>query len=450
MRSFAARLTVRFAVLVTSTLVFVLALGGWMLEHQMLHGLDTMHDVEGDELSEMIGNDLDLSASDIDARIRRDADIDSALFFIQVQNLAGEVMFRSDNLGSIVLPESPAGVTRWTTVIPGLSSVRIARFRHGPWRITVASALSPGQRVFDDYLRVSAILVVGVAILSIGLGYGFSRAVLSPVRAIESTARRIRADRLDERVPVPSGRDELASLATLLNQMFDRLQLSFTQVRRFTADASHELKTPLALVRLGAEKLRPRLATDAEGLAVLDDLLEEIDGLHQIIESLLFLSKAEGGAIELPRKEIDLRAFLAGFAEDAQALAEDRGGTFRIARDESGVVRGDPTLLRQLLFNLVSNALNASSAAAIELHSYQSEGYRRIEITDDGPGLPEDRLEAVFGRFVRYQATNPGRPGHGLGLAICRGIVELHGGRIRAENRGDGRSGLRVITELPV
>jgi len=293
-------------------------------------------------------------------------------------------------------------------------------------------------------------LVVGIMLVSVGLGYGFSRVTLLPVRAIEQTARRIGADNLRERIPVSAAGDELASLTRLLNQMFDRLESSFEQVRRFTADASHELKTPLALIRLNAERLRARVAHGPEAAEGLDELLEEVARMNRIIEGLLFIAKADGRALAVALKEHDVSAFLAPFVEDAQVLAEDRGVAFELGRDDAGTMRLDPALMRQLLLNVVGNALNVSSPGGrIALDSAHTEHGWRLTVTDEGPGLPSDQLEKIFERFVRYESPpvpTGNRPhGHGLGLAICRSIAELHGGKIWAENRNDGRSGLRVV-----
>ncbi|HEY0947158.1 MAG TPA: ATP-binding protein [Opitutaceae bacterium] len=450
--SFTARLTLRFAALVTATTAAVLVVGGWLLQRQTVSGLELMHEVEGHELAELLGTEANLAAADIVRRIKYDADSDAALFFIQVHKEDGAVLFRSDNLGGAVLPDLSRAEPHWTTRLPAVGDVRVSEFHSGPWHIQVASPLAPTRRLLRDYVEVSGLLVIGVAVTSLGLGYAFSRYTLRPVRAIEATARRIRADNLSERIPVPAGRDELAALAELLNRMFDRLELSFEQVRRFTADASHELKTPLALMQLNAEKLRSRLAGDAEGTAALEDMLEELGRLHQIIESLLFLSKADAGALALELKALSPQALLAALAEDAQALAEDVGARFALSRNEPGEIRGEPNLLRQLLLNLLSNALAVSPPGSlVTLESYWLDGDKwRFEVADEGPGLPEAQLARVFERFVRFEHGAGGAPrsGHGLGLAICKGIAELHRGSIRAENRRD-RRGLRVIVELP-
>lgn len=449
MSSFTRRLTTRFALLVTATTGAVLVAGGLLLDHQVDHGLDLLHEVEARELGELLGADGSLTPAQVAARLRRDADSDAALFFIQVGRAGGEVVFRSDNLGDTLLPADPTGSGHESLRLPFLGRVRLSSFRTGPWTLVVGSSLGQSERLMREFLQISLGLLVGVGALSLALGYLFSRDTLRPIRAIERTARRIRADNLGERVPV-NGRDEVAALARLLNETFDRLQASFEQVRRFSADASHELKTPLALVRLNAEKLRPRVAGDPEAEAALGDILDELAQLNQVIDRLLFLAKSEGGALRADRRPVELAPWLEAFAEDAGALAEDRGVRFRLGANGAGVFAVEPDLLRQLLLNLVSNAVAVSPpGGAVVLESGPDGPDWVLTVADEGPGLPADQLDRVFGRFVRYErggGTPPSR-GHGLGLAICRAIAELHGGSIRAENVPGGR-GLRVTVRL--
>ncbi|MBA4137868.1 MAG: two-component sensor histidine kinase [Opitutus sp.] len=451
MRSFTARLTLRFALLVTLTTMAVLLAGGLLLDHQVEHGLELLHEIEANELAGLLGADGSLPAAEVEQRIRHDADSDAALFLIQVVGPREQILFRSENLGETLLPAGGAAPRHWTTRLPFLGRVHLSSFQAGPWRVLIGSSLGASERLLQDYVRISLGLVAGVALLSFGLGYAFSRDTLKPIRAIETTARRIRADNLGERIPV-GGRDELASLARLLNETLDRLQASFEQVRRFSADASHELKTPLALVRLNAEKLRPRLAHDAEALAALEDMLEEVTQLNQVIDRLLFIAKSESGALALAKRPLLLAPWLESFAEDAQALAEDRGAKFRLEENRSGEVSADADLLRQLLLNLVTNAVAVSPAGGTVVLASRAEGGRWIfAVTDEGPGLPPEQLARVFERFVRFHrsgAEPPPERGTGLGLAICKAIAELHGGTIRAENRMDAR-GLRVVVELP-
>ncbi len=448
--TFTARLTARFAILVTLTTTAVLLAGGLLLNHQIEHGLELLHDVEAAEIGKLLGNDTRLTADEVEQRIQHDADSDAALFLIQVVAPGEKVVFRSDNLGETILPANGEANRHWTARLPFLGRVHLSSYRSGPWRIVVGSTLAGGERMLSDYIRISLGLVAGVALLSIGLGYAFSRHALRPLRAIEATARKISADNLGQRIPITSC-DELGSLSRLLNETFDRLQTSFEQVRQFSADASHELKTPLALVRLNAEKIRQRVDGQEELRGAVDDILEEIGSLNQIIDRLLFLARSEAGAVPLNRRHVDLAAWVAAFGEDAQALAEDRGAKFQCGENAPGELTIDPDLLRQLLLNLVANAVAVSPAGgAVTLESRPEGEHWVIVISDEGPGLPEEQLARVFERFVRFNRDNtPDAPrGHGLGLAICRAIAELHGGNIRAENRREAR-GLRVIVTLP-
>lgn len=447
--TFTARLTARFAILVTLTTTAVLATGGFLLNHQIEHGLELLHDVEAAEIGKLLGHDTQLSTEEVGQRIQHDADSDAALFLIQVVAPGERIVFRSDNLGETILPANGEAPRHWTTRLPFLGRAHLSSYRVGPWRIMIGSTLAGSERLLRDYIRISLGLVGGVALLSIGLGYAFSRQALRPLRAIEATARKIGADNLGQRIPV-AGHDELASLSHLLNETFDRLQASFEQVRRFSADASHELKTPLALVRLNAEKIRQRVDGQEELRGAVDDILEEIGSLNQIIDRLLFLARSEAGAVPLSRRPIDVAAWVTSFAEDAQALAEDRGAKFHCGENAAGQLAVDPDLLRQLLLNLVANAVAVSPAGgAVTLKSRPDGANWILTVSDEGPGLPEDQLTRVFDRFVRFKRddTNPSR-GHGLGLAICRAIAELHGGSIRAENRREVR-GLRVSVTLP-
>lgn len=452
-RSFTGRIIIQFAVLVTVTVGLVLAIGGWLLSREALNGLDLLNRAEYTEIHDRLGSLPGTPApADVERRIRSHTEIDSALYFFQVRDSSGTPVFRSTNLGTSVLPTLPGGSSGWTGELQGVGAVRISEFQDGPLLVQVASPMQPVRWLLKDYSRVSLYLLAGVALASTGLGWAFARLTLRPVRSIHATANRIRADNLGERIPVPEGRDELAALVGLLNRMFDRLESSFVQAKRFTADASHELKTPLTFLRLNVEKLRREWAEDPGATAAIEEILEELDRLGRIIESLLFLAKAESGTLVLAKTEMRADVFVRDCAEDAMALAEDREARFTVLRADAGTVRCEPTLIRQLLVNLATNALRVSPAGGVvTLESVMGNGRWQLIVSDPGPGLPPAELERVFERFQRYGPTSGKtvlEAGAGLGLAICRSIVTLHGGTIRAENRA-GAGGLRVVADLP-
>ncbi len=451
MKSMTARLTAGYALAVTGAVVVALAAGRWLLEREMIGGLSLLHEAEYREVIQQLGERPDIMPEEeLVRRMREHAVADEHLFFFQVHVESGRVLFRSATLGDTMLPDLPVAVRHWTMNLPPHGRVHTSAFVAGKRHFQIGSRLEPMEVLLAQYTRMSLGLTALMAIASLGLGYGISRVAVRPIRDIERTARRINADNLSERIPVTSDRDEVAELARLLNAMFDRLEASFRQVRQFSADASHELKTPLTLIRLNAERLRTKLADHPAGVAAVEDLLEEITQMNRTIESLLFLAKAESGALVLSREPHDTKKFVASIAEDATVLAGDRGVRLKVARSEPGTVCFDQGLLRQVLLNLVSNAVSVMPGGGeVELRSYFNAGRWLVEVRDEGPGLPPDQLVRLFERFVQLPRPAGAQPGgSGLGLAICRGIARRHGGEVVAANRTD-RAGLLVTVELP-
>ncbi|HLP02290.1 MAG TPA: ATP-binding protein [Opitutaceae bacterium] len=449
-RSFALRLALGYALLTTLTVAVVLVAGRFIVEHQVLHGLDLLNDAEFVELVDRFPAPATVPLDERTLEILREhTAIDSSMYLFQVLAPDGAVLFRSANLGPGVLPQPETLRTHYSTSAVPAGPIRLGNYTSGAVIIQVASPLEQTNEMLAQQTWALLALGVVVALLSIGLGYAFSRLVLQPVRAIEQTAARISAENLSERIPVPHGRDELAELARLLNRMFARLEGAFTQVRRFTAEASHELKTPLALARLHAEKLARAPLPDDQAQQ-LQALLAELQRLQKIIDDLLLLSRTDAGEMPLNRQEQNTAAFIAGFAEDAQALAEDRGLAFVLASNDTVAAPFDSAWLRRVLLNLLANALKVSPAGAtLTLHSTAERGLWCVSLEDEGPGVPPADVERIFERFVQLAGRPSGaNEGAGLGLAIARSIVALHGGRIWAENRSD-RSGLRVTLELP-
>lgn len=453
-KSLTWKTTWRFAGLVTATTMTVLAAGGWLVDRQMRRGLALLHEGEARELLGFLAG-AERTPEAVKARVLRDSEGDAEWFFIQIHDGNGTVLFRSPSLGAAVLPDLGPAMVAQEARLPGVGKVLLSEVREDGWHIQVASPLTAQQLLIDDYIQVSLLLSALAACVALALGYAFARVTLRPVRRIAETARRMSGENLKERVPPGDTKDELAELGGILNQTFDRLEASFAQVSRFAADASHELKTPLSLMRLNAERLRSRLSQRDDEAEELDDLLEALDRTHQVIDRLLFLARADGGALHPAQKAVEVRRLIADFAQDASAILEETGASFVVVSCDDGELRGDETLLRQLLLNLVTNAARVSPrGGSVELKALRGPASWLLTMTDEGPGLPEEGLERIFERFVRVETKGPSSPstasGHGLGLAICRSIVKLHGGTITARNRPDGRGGLCVILELPI
>jgi signal transduction histidine kinase len=449
MRSISTRLAAWYALAATVTLACLFIVGYQLLESYLIHGLDLLNTSEFEQLRARLGPDYrTLSLDVVNQRIRTTTEYASVLFYFDVNIPKRGTVFYSSNLRGRAIPDVPKK-HRYDASIPGIGPLRVAEFILPPFDVTIATSSAQVLKVMDGYVEVCAgLLVAGLAVSTL-IGFALSRLALRPVRLIRETANRIRSDNLSERIPVSGVRDEISELARLLNQMFDRLESSFKQVRRFAAEASHELKTPLSLIRLQAEKL---LVTGNLSPAHEDALqmqLEELARLNRIIEELLFLSRAEARAITLQLKPQDPSRFLHAFAQDARVLAEHHGHSFVLSREGEGLVAFEAQRIRQVLLNLLANALDASpQESVITLGSTFAGGVWRVSVEDQGPGVPPNERERIFERFVRLGDRGSDERGSGLGLAICRSIIGLHHGRIWAEAAG-GAQGLKVLFEIP-
>lgn len=449
MKSIGTRIAALYATAATATLACLFVIGYLLLERQLVHGLDLLIETEFREIDNRLGQDYrTLSPQAIETRIRDITDYASTLFYIDMHIPGKGVIFRSTNLMGHDIPDVPR-VRNYTTEIPEVGEVRAEEFHKMPFEVTIATPLRPVRDVMDSYIKVSMLLVAAMVIISLVIGQGLARFVLWPVRLIRDTAMRIGHDNLSERIPVPDVHDEIADLARLLNDMFDRLETSFHQVRRFTSDASHELKIPLSLISLHAEKMLVDGRLPPAQREEVQVQLEEIARLNQIIDELLFLSRADARALKLDLRPQSPTALVQAFAQDASVLAEHHGRRFRFEHRGEANVALDSKWMRQVLLNLLTNAIHVSPRdGLISLHSEIGDGFWRVSVEDEGPGVPVDQRERMFDRFVRVAIPGKDYPGSGLGLAICRSIVTLHGGKISAAPGAGGR-GLRVTAEIP-
>jgi signal transduction histidine kinase len=451
MKSIGARLAFWYALAATTAFACLTVAGYFMLERYLVHGLDLLNAAEFKQIkAHLLSDDSPLDADIIERRIRETTEYASVLFYIDVHGKKTGPVFRSSNLHGLTIPDVPHRRI-FDASVPGIGEMRVGEFILQPYDVMIATPLHPVSSVMDAYVEVSAALMAVMVAVSAALGFGLSRLALRPLRLIQATANRIRSDNLGERIKVAEVRDEVSNLACLLNQMFDRLEASFNQIRRFTADASHELKTPLSLMRLHVEKLLLDGGLTVGQEEALHVQLEEIDRLNKIIEDLLFLSRAEARAIPLDLKPRSPAAFLDGFAPDARALAEHAGLTCSIRHAGSNAVVFDPKWIRQVMLNLVKNSMAAAPAnTCITISSESSTSLWRVIVEDEGPGVPADERERIFERFVRLgSAARLDDRRTGLGLAICRSILELHAGRIFASEGPEGL-GLCVIFEIPI
>ncbi|QUD89597.1 sensor histidine kinase [Phenylobacterium montanum] len=448
MKTIGARLTAWYAFSATLTLFVLFLIGYQLLEQRLTHGLDQLNFAEFEQIRAHLGPDYkSIDRATMDRRIRETSEFSSVLFYIVVDHPKGGIYFRSSNLHGGDIPDVK-GRRQYSTPAP-VGDLRVSEFLMPPFDVTIATSLLPVREGLRSYVEVCAALMIGMLLASIAVGFGVSHVMLRPIRLIRETANRIRSDNLSERIPVSEVRDELTDLIRLLNQMFDRLETAFVQVRRFADEASHELKTPLSLVRLHAEKMLTDGDLPAEQTDAVLVQLEEIARLNQIIDELLFLSRAEADAIPFQLKVQSPAALIDGFRPDALALTGHHGLSFTCSHEGEVAVDYEEKWLRQVLLNLLTNALRVSPPGGeIRLKSQVADGLWSVAVEDQGPGLAPEQLQRIFERFVRFNVPENAGKGSGLGLTICEAIIAKHGGRIYAENRSMGH-GLRVVFEIP-
>ncbi|MDD5336704.1 MAG: ATP-binding protein [Rhodoferax sp.] len=449
LKSIGIRLTLWYTLAVTITLVCVFVAGYLLLQNYLIRGLDLQIASQFKSVKVHLsrGGDQD-SPEFIEKALRVASNRNSSIFFYDIRNRRTGTVFLSENLRGKAIPGA-RNEPIFDVKLDDLDTLRVGTFEFGPFSVRLGTPLSSVRDTMLGFTKICLALLAGMMLMSVAIGFAFSRLALNPIRLISETANRIRSDNLNERIPVPDVHDEVSDLARMLNQMFDRLESSFKQIRQFAAEASHELKSPLSLVRLHAEKMLLDGGLSPPQEEALRVQLEELARLDQIIEEMLFLSRAEARAITLDLKSVDPARFLQSFAQDARVLAEHYGMRFNHTHAGEGQVAFDEKRLRQVLLNLLSNALNVSpTGGLVTVRSLLDQGVWRLSIEDQGPGLPSAEYERIFERFVRVPTTGPQYKGSGLGLAICRSIVGLHQGRIFAAP-APGDKGLQMVLEIP-
>lgn len=337
---------------------------------------------------------------------------------------------------------------------PGGSTLLIAAFRiatpKGGYLVEVGTPADP----VDSFVRQLALLLgLGlpiVVLVTAGGGYVLVRRALRPVDQMASKAELITQHNLGERLPVAPTGDELERLAESLNRMITRLDDAFQNSRRFVADASHELRTPLTILRGELENLVREPRAQDELADRLGSLLEEVERLSKIVERLLALSKLDAGEAQSEWVRFDLAVMATATADQMILLAEDKRISMTREADAPVAVEGDRARLKQVVVNLLDNAIKFTpEGGAVHMRVAAVGRQAVLEINDTGIGIPEDALPHIFDRFFRVDPSRSRQPdGAGLGLSIVRSICNAHGGAVEVES-ALGR-GSRFRIKLPL
>jgi signal transduction histidine kinase len=270
----------------------------------------------------------------------------------------------------------------------------------------------------------------------VGSAWVASKAI-APVEEIHQAAKRITAQRLDQRLPVPPTHDEIAGLIEVLNATFERLQHSFEQSVRFSADASHHLKTPIAVLRAGVEEIVADIDCSESTQARAEGLLHRILHLSSVVDNLLLLSRVDAGRLELSKTEFDLSEVLEGVLDDAVTLAEPLDLKVEADVPKQLLLKADRTFVAMVAQNLIENAVKYNAPGGrIRVEARAVNGAIEMIVGNTGPGIPKERTGQLFERF--YRACGGERvSGQGLGLSIARELARAHGGDVELV-RSDG------------
>jgi signal transduction histidine kinase len=293
--------------------------------------------------------------------------------------------------------------------------------------VTVGESLDDRDETLSNLVASFAIGGPIAVLLASILGYALAAAGLRPVEAMRRRAQEVSLGSGDERLPVPAARDEIHRLGETLNEMLDRLRRSFERERRFVADASHELRTPVAIIKTELEGALRAGGHDPEVRAALVASLEECDHLAQLAEDLLVVARTGEGELPIQLEQLDSGELLDGVGKRFSDRAHERGRSLRVEAEAGLLVWGDELRLRQALGNLVDNALRYGEGGIV-LRSRRAGPGLELEVSDQGEGFAPDFAPRAFERFARGELSRTGH-GTGLGLSIVRAIAEAHGGR---------------------
>jgi heavy metal sensor kinase len=306
------------------------------------------------------------------------------------------------------------------------------------------------ELIFDLTGAYAAALAVAVPVAAFGVWW-ITRKALQPLQEVASAAEHINAKALNQRLPEASAQDEVGRLVQVLNHAFDRLERSFDQATRFSSDASHELKTPLTIMRGEIEAALKTDLMDPGVEILLDGLLAETQRLCDIVEKLLLLSRADAGELTLAREMLDFSSICRELAEDAQILAGPKriSTEFEIAPEVK--IFGDELYLRRVLLNLLDNAIKYNvPGGSLSISLTTSHPTAHLRIANTGPGIMKEDEPRVFERFYRGDPSHSSEiSGSGLGLSICREIVAAHGGQMGLEQSLPGWTAFTVSLPGP-
>jgi heavy metal sensor kinase len=445
-----------FAVLVVAFASFA-----WISDLGFQHSIETTVNDASRANLESIQRVLARTAPKGDAEVKEELNelggVWAGAALLEVSDADGKIIFQSEPFKKPygTVPPITKGEVTFYTINLDSSQYRIAtrstEVNGQTFRIRAAVPTEPFDQALDRFRLILEETLPFLVVLASLAGYWLSGRALAPVSAIIKTARGVGVQNLSGRLAVPPANDELRRLSETLNAMLGRIEASVKRLTQFTADASHDLRTPVALIRTSAELALRRPRTEDEYRDTLSRILATSEETTHLIENLLTLARADAGAADLHFGDIDLVPHLEKIAGETGILAAGKGIQVTSGLTAGPVqVSADPAAIERLLLIVIENAIKYTPhGGKIELNLSNGTGSARIEIRDSGIGISDKDLPHIFERFYRADQARSREPGgSGLGLAIARSIVDLHGGLIEAQSTLGNGSVFRIT--LPI
>ncbi len=426
------------------------------MRHSIRQTVDEELRIRAEGVHQLIVRTIQRGAEDdLQEGLREHTELRQGGALLQVSDEQGNWLYRSPVMSDYGVPR-PATVPKKATEYKGKDvPLRIwsEKVSVGGQSYLIQSAFEMDDfyEALDHFALLLFISIPSLLLCAAAGGYWISTRALAPVDQITRTARTISAQNLSSRLVVPKTGDELQRLSETLNGMLERLEAAFKKITQFTADASHELRTPVAVMRTRAELSLRKARSADEYRDVIAEVLAELEKTSGLIEQLMFLARADSGAETLHFAATNVAEVLREACHQGSALAEAKQIDFQeqISGD-SMWIRGDASSLRRLFLILIDNAVKYTPASGqIEVSLQRNDGYAVAEVRDTGIGIAEADLPNVFERFYRAdKARTRESGGVGLGLSIGRWIAEVHAGTIVVHS-SPGRGSIFQI-RLPI
>lgn len=446
------RLTICYSLFLATALILFTLVAIWMMRHSINVTVDEQL---ADEVKAVQALVHDSDTPGLRDQVRAHAELQAGSSLIQVVDGNGTFIYRSPRLEALHLPVTYPQKKKFRTVKSGGSPLRVhaiqTTINGQTFTIQVAEDM-------DDYAealqRYQTFLWFGIPVLLLAAtlgGHWMSQRALAPVDDITRAAQNINPTDLTARLQLPGTGDELDRLAETLNAMLRRIQSAFEQMKRFTADASHDLRTPISVIRTRAEITLRKTRTDEQYREALNEIVAESQRLSELIDNLLLLARADAGTEALTFTRVDLCDVARQVSVEGKTLAESRHVRWlQVLPEKSLWVGGNAEALRRLVAILIDNAIKYTPEhGVVRMHVGNSDGKAYVEVVDAGIGIAEADLPYIFDRFYRADsARSRDSGGFGLGLSIANWIAKAHQAEISVESAPGKGSRFQICLPL--